>query len=434
MNSFKILDLIFTLEEEIEKNKLKNLELKSDFNSGKINLSQYTAKIEEIENRNKEISNQITSIENDLSEQQKILKKEIESVIDNFQVELNPENVTDIKVDFYSSIGFYYPVGLKCQDYPKRIEISFPQELIELLGPPDSIALIKNFPQQPPAHLVEILRTIEEEIMGKSRLDEEVQSLYQEFDVEQPTELSTKLKIHIYSLDAEQFDLEVDLKEFPQLPKIIPSQKMEKFIFLDSLKSIRSWNPSSSHVVHILREISAILDRKLRINLELKLLKQKDLDAIFDSVNNMIHVSLTESKTNPKKYKFDIQIPNNYPSSPPAINLVTLPQDQQLSEKFQTAINDFIIEWFPASNLAEFFNKLRDSMADTSQFVCSICKNLVCPYCQKNVSGTIPGVQGEFECQIRCTHCKRIFHKCCWKEYVKHSQKCPICQEHISIW
>jgi ubiquitin-protein ligase len=434
MNSLKPLDLIFKLEEEIEKNNLKNLELKSDFNSGKINLSQYTTKIEEIENRNKEISNQITSIEKDLSEQQKILKKEIESVIDNFQVELNPDNITDIKVDFYSSIGFYYPVGLKCQDYPNRIEISFPQELIDLLGPPNSIALIKNFPQQPPAHLVEILRTIEEEILGKSRLDEEVQSLYQEFDVAQPTKLSTKLRINIYSLDAEQFGLEVDLKEFPQLPKIIPSQKMEKFIFLDSLRSIRSWNPSSSHVVHILREISAILDRKLRINLELKLLKQKNLDAIFDSVNNMIHISLTESKTNPKKYKFDIQIPNNYPSSPPTINLVTLPQDQQLAEKFQTAINDFIIEWFPASNLAEFFNKLRESMAETSQFVCSICKNLTCPYCQKNVAGTIPGVQGEFECQITCSHCKRIFHKCCWKEYVKYSQKCPICQGHISIW
>ncbi|MFX0138096.1 MAG: hypothetical protein ACFFDN_30920, partial [Candidatus Hodarchaeota archaeon] len=246
-------------------------------------------------------------------------------------------------------------------------------------------------------------------------------------------EFSTKLKIHIYSLDAEQFDLEVDLKDFPQLPKIIPSPKLEKFIFLDSLKSIKAWNPSSSHVVYILKEISGILDRKLRINLELKLLKQSDIDSVFDSVNNIIHISLSESKTNPKKYKFDIQIPNNYPSSPPTINLVTY-QDQQLAERFQNAINDFIIEWFPAANLAEFFQNLREGMTESSKFVCSVCRKLVCPYCSKNVSGTIPGVQGEFECQIRCTHCKRLFHKCCWKEYVKHSQKCPICQEHISIW
>ena len=79
---------------------------------------------------------------------QKNLKKEIESVITNFQVELNPENVTHIKVDFYSSIGVYYLVELKSQDYPNRIEISFPPELTDLLGPPNSIAIIKNFPQQ----------------------------------------------------------------------------------------------------------------------------------------------------------------------------------------------------------------------------------------------------------------------------------------------
>ncbi|MFX1450346.1 MAG: hypothetical protein ACFFCM_05865 [Promethearchaeota archaeon] len=434
MNSQRNLDLIFKLEEEIEENNLKILQLKDDFNTGKINLSQYTSKTEEIEGQNKELSDKINAIEKNFSEQEKILKNEIESVINNFQVQLNPENVTELKVDFYSSVGNYYLVEIKCQDYPKRIEVLFPPELKNLIGSSNSITIIKNFPQQPPAHLVDILRTIEEEILGKSRLDEEVQNLYQEFDVEQPTEFSTKIKVHIYSLDAEEFDLEIDLKDFPQLPIINLSSKLEKFIFLESLNSIRSWNPSSSHIVYILREISGILDRKLRINLELKLLKQKELDAIFDTVNNIIHVSLSESKTNPKKYKFDIDIPNNYPSSPPAINLVTLPEDQQLAEKFQNAINDFIIEWFPAANLAEFFDKLRESMTETSTFVCSICKKLVCPYCSKNVAGTIPGVQGEFECQIRCTQCKRIFHKCCWNEYVKHSQKCPICQEHISIW
>ncbi|MFX0140147.1 MAG: hypothetical protein ACFFDN_41285, partial [Candidatus Hodarchaeota archaeon] len=175
MNSLKPLDSIFKLKDEIEKNNLKTMELKSDFNSGKINLSQYTTKIEEIEKKNEEISNKITSIEKKLSEQEKILKIEIESVINNFQVELNPENIAHIKVDFYSSIGNYYLVELKCQNYPNRIEIFFPPELIDLLGPPNSIAIIKNFPQQPPAHLIDILRTIEEEILGKSRLDEEVQ-------------------------------------------------------------------------------------------------------------------------------------------------------------------------------------------------------------------------------------------------------------------
>ncbi|MHA1301865.1 MAG: hypothetical protein ACTSO9_20810, partial [Candidatus Helarchaeota archaeon] len=328
MSSLKPLDLIFKLEEEIEKNRLKIMDLKNEFNSGKIELKDYTAKVEEIDKKNKEISNRIAEVGKKLSEQEKILKKEIETVISNFQVDFDPQDITHLKVDFYSAVGTYYLVELFAEKYPNQIKIVFPEELTDLIGPPENIQIIKTFPQKPPAHLVNILRNIEEEIMGKSRVDEEIQYLYQEFDIEQPTQYSSKLRIHLYSLDAEQFDLDIDLKNFPQRPEIILSPKLEKFIYLDSLRSLQTWQ-SNSHVNEIIHEISAILDRKLRINLELKLFKEKGIDAVFDSVNNIIHVSLSESKSNPKKYKFDIKIPARYPSSPPSINLMTYVEDKE---------------------------------------------------------------------------------------------------------
>ncbi|MHA1378869.1 MAG: hypothetical protein ACTSRG_10850 [Candidatus Helarchaeota archaeon] len=433
MSSLKPLDLIFKLEEEIERNKLLIMDLKGQFNSGKIDLNQYTAKVDEIDKKNTEISQKIALLGNKITEQEKILKREIEAVTSNFQVDFDPQNITILKIDFYSSVGAYYLVELNCQNFPNQIKFKFPPELTDLIGPPESIQIIKDFPQQPPAHLVEILRKIEEEIMGKSRVDEEVQSLYQEYDVEQPTELSSKLKIHIYSLDAEQFDLDIDLKNFPQVPEIILSPKMEKFIFLDSLKSLKTWN-SNSHIADIIREVSAILDRKLRINLEIKLLKEKEIDAVFDTVNNIIHVSLAESKTSPTKYKFDVIIPTNYPSSPPTIRLLSLVKDEKRLEFFNSSINYFIMDWFPAARLADFFQELKEEISESSKFVCNVCKQLVCPYCSKNVAGSIPGVSGELECQMICPHCKRIFHLHCWKEYVKYSQKCPICQKHISVW
>lgn len=434
MNNLKSLNLIFKIEEDLENYKLKIQELKQDFNSVTINLTQYTSKVEDLENHIKELSNKFTSLQKQLLEQEKILKKEIDLLIHNFQVELDPENVTHIKLDFYSSTGNYFLIELNCRDYPNHIEISFPPDLTDLIGPPDSLNLIKTFPQKPPAHLIDIFRQIEEEIQGKAKLDELIQSIYEQFDVEQPTELTSKLIIHIYSLDAEQFDLELDLTDFPQLPKITLSPKLEKFIFLDSLNSIRSWSTSKSHVEDIIREISTILDRKLRLNMELKLLKQKGIDAVFDSVNSVIHVSLSESETNPVKYKFDIKIHDDYPSSPPIITQLASTGDKKLTQKFQNAVNNFIVEWFPAANLAEFFQELKENISESSEFVCSVCKKLACPYCSKNVTGTIPGVSGEYECSVTCPHCKRLFHKCCWKEYVKYSQKCPICQKHISIW
>ena len=159
-----------------------------------------------------------------------------------------------------------------------------------------------------------------------------------------------------------------------------------------------------------------------------------NIDAVFDSVNNMIQVSLTESKTNPQKYKFNIKIPRRYPSEPPTISLVSIVQDQALADNFHNAINYFVADWFPAAKLADFFEELKNEMSESSKFVCSVCKKLVCPTCGKNVTGTIPGVSGELECQRICPHCKRLFHKCCWKDHVKFSQKCPICQKHISVW
>jgi len=340
-------------------------------------------------------------------------------------------NTAEINVYLTITLQKTFIIGIDFNNYPKKPNITFPEEIINLLGEPDkNIELLKKWNPKSPPHIVEIIREIESKLFFVKDIELESKKIFGEYKAESIEGDFSKFKVHLLTYGFKEYDLDVDISKYPNSPLLIYSPELKQIIEISpsELKSIKTWTPRQSEVVEILREVSWLVDKNSRVNFEVNLLKGGIDSVQFDPVTNDIKVKMKgKMKTENIIFEFLAILPENYPMNPPELKVLNefeLEEHEPIKKKLESSIQQFFNEWTPFSYLIDLFNAISKRIFEVSVISCVICHQLECPdgACQL----TIAAPDGH-QCRVECPYCERLYHKHCWDQTISSFGKCGFC-------
>ncbi|MHC1591970.1 MAG: hypothetical protein ACXQS8_07780 [Candidatus Helarchaeales archaeon] len=422
------IELIYKLREGIDDTNFKISELQDLLSAGKLSLKKLKKEKEKLQRYISELETRIEVLTKNLSPLQKYLLSQTDAVLEEYPAEFDPKQIGILKVLFLLDEETHFIVQIDFRN-PKNIKVQFPPDLQELIGSPDVLQALKESPPEGP-QIKALLDEIQVKLNEKQEIFHEIEMINEFFNVaEMPSK--TRAKVILYGLDMREFPLEVDVSTHPKPPKIKLSPSLQNYINVENLMTIRRWNPRENHAFQVIQEISFILDRNLRIERELKLLKKAKIPATYDSINGIIRVELQESPQS-QKLTFLVKLPARYPHEAPLVEQLSPSTNETLNEKILERLNQATSEYLELQYLADVFSEILDIMKEHSDFVCAECKQFKCPTCGKDLFSSIPGVIGENNCFRRTPCCNATLHECCWKFFIQRDQKCPICGATMS--
>ncbi|MFX1385352.1 MAG: hypothetical protein ACFFBP_23290 [Promethearchaeota archaeon] len=336
-------------------------------------------------------------------------------------------NQADINVYLTITISKTYIIGINFTDYPKRPIFSFPEEIISILDDPyKSLGIIKKWNEKKPAHIVDILQELENMLFFIKDIELELKKIFGEYKCEMIGTSATKLKIHLLTYGFKEYILELNLAPFPKPPEINLGTELQQIIKEPekSLTSYIKWKDKESEPVEIVREIAWLVDKDSRINFEMDLLKKDYENLKYDRLTDTINVDMKgKMKTQDLIFKFQINLPRDYPMKMPEIKLLNefeLKSQEKIKDDLRASLKDFFNEWTPFSYLIDLFSLISKKIFEISAVSCVICHNIECPTCSIKIAGPD-------SCNISCPHCDRVYHKHCWEQTLNQFGKCGFC-------
>ena len=423
------LELIMQLTDRIDEINLNISILKEKVNAGTLKLREFEEKRKIAENEKDDLKKRIFYIKKGISEKKRKILDEFNLLVDKFQLQYDNKAIFRVSVFFHYSTDKFYEVKVDFGGYPRLPKIEILPEMEKMIGGLNELKTISNYKISNPLHVKDILDEISDKMERVKNIHEELDKIKGNFVVED-TEFEYKIRVILWSM-GEEYPLMIEMRDFPNLPSIKPSPRLMKYVNIQDLESIKNWKRKDASVLKILNEISFILDRKYRLELELNNLKEAGFVTSYGFASQTIKLQLAATVKSPQAI-FSIKIPPNYPTSPPDVTLTNSLNDIELENEINGFINDAIT--YHEINLTDLFTEIKQLLISRSKEVCSYCKRLKCPICDKDLVGKIEGVTGEYECNTRCPNCGSQFHVCCWKEISANRQECSVCGAHIRIF
>ncbi|NHI91690.1 MAG: E3 ubiquitin-protein ligase [Candidatus Lokiarchaeota archaeon] len=423
------LELVMQLSDRIDELDLNISILKDQVNVGKLKLKDFEDQRKKIESEKSDLKKRIYYIKRGMSEKKRTILDEFNQIIESFQVHYDNSAIYKISVFFHYGINKYFEVKVDFEEYPRLPKIEIPVEMEKMIGGINKLEKVSNYKISNPFHVKEILDEISSKIGKLTIINNEIEKIKQNFVTEELEE-DYKIRVILWSM-GEEYPLILNLRNFPNKPDIILTQKLMKYVNLQDLNTIQKWSSQEASIINILNEISFILDKKFRVEIELKDLRSAGFNATYGSVSDLISLQVAATKKSPQAI-FSIKIPSNYPTSPPDIILTNSLNDIAIENAINGLINEAITQH--EINLTDLFMEIKELLVTHSKEVCAYCKKLKCPICDKDLVGKIEGVSGEYECNTRCPSCGSSFHICCWKEISTNRQECSVCGSHIRIF
>ncbi|NMC08658.1 MAG: hypothetical protein GYA24_25840 [Candidatus Lokiarchaeota archaeon] len=130
-------------------------------------------------------------------------------------------------------------------------------------------------------------------------------------------------------------------------------------------------------------------------------------------------------KTQEVTFDFKAKLPENYPMSPPTIELLSELAEESMEEKMKASLKTLLTNWNPnASYLIDAFNALSKAIFEVSVISCIICHKIPCVTCGNVLDSPDPNVE---TCKAECPYCNRVYHKHCWDQTIASFGKCGFC-------
>ena len=333
----------------------------------------------------------------------------------------------DINVYVTITLTKTFIIPIDFTNYPKKPIISFPEEVISLLGDPyKTLDTLKRWSPKNSPHIIDILHELERKLYFIKDIEVEIKKISGEYQCEKVAESITKLKVHLLTYGFKDYIMDIDLENYPNPPKINLTPELQQAINIPftELKSYKNWRENESEPVEIIREISWLVDKNSRINFEIDLLKDHYKNIKYDHSTAIIYVDMKgKMKTQDLTFEFQIDLPIEYPMKMPEIKVVNefeLEMHEKIKNDLYTSFNDFFKEWSPFTYLIDLFNLLSKKIFEVSVVSCVICHKIECPSCAKKIAG-------DDDCHAECPHCNRAYHNHCWEQTIKSFGKCGFC-------
>ncbi|MFX1504081.1 MAG: hypothetical protein ACFFDH_24185, partial [Promethearchaeota archaeon] len=337
------------------------------------------------------------------------------------------QNLADINIYMTITISKTFIIGINFIDYPKKPFFSFPEEINNLLGDPyKTLETLKKWNVKKPPHLIDVLQELENKLLFIKDIELESKKILGEYKAKMIGNSATQLRVNLLTYGFKEYTLDLDLSTYPKSPEIILAPELQQII-PDPKKSITSyinWKEKESEPVEIVREIAWLIDKNSRISFEIDLLKNDYKFLKYDSLTDTINVDMKgKMKTQDIIFKFQINLPKDYPMKMPEIKLLNefeLETQEEIKDDLQSSFKDFFNKWTPFSYLVDLFHLISKKIFEISAVSCVICHNIQCPTCSLKIAGPE-------SCNTSCPHCDRIYHKHCWEQTLQNFGKCGFC-------
>nr|MDO8112765.1 hypothetical protein [Candidatus Sigynarchaeota archaeon] len=356
------------------------------------------------------------------------LKEELDKIMVEYSMDYT--TIADVNVYLSISVESTFIIHVCYLNYPNRPTITLPDSLKSLIPNPNSqLKTLKEWdPSNPPA-IVDIIRELEGKLWSLNEIEGKLKRIFGEFEAIYLPNSKTAVKATILTFGFQEFHVTIDLKDYPKRPTVTYSQNLSALIKTspDQLKVMQNWdNSEEKEPVAIIREINWLIDKESRMSFEIDLLKTSLKDVKWDPLARTVIVKMKGSmKTQETSFDFKSILPDNYPLSPPKIELVTELDDDDLQGKMTTALKGLLSNWNPnASYLIDAFNALSKAIFEVSVISCIICHKIPCPQCGNMLDSPEPNVE---TCKAECPYCNRMYHKHCWDQTIASFGKCGFC-------
>ncbi|MEX2729176.1 MAG: hypothetical protein Q6353_018115, partial [Candidatus Sigynarchaeum springense] len=195
----------------------------------------------------------------------------------------------------------------------------------------------------------------------------------------------------------------------------------------EQLKVMQNWdNSEEKEPVAIIREINWLIDKESRMSFEIDLLKSNLKEVKWEPLAKTVTVSMKGTmKTQEASFDFKARLPENYPISPPTIELLSELAEESMEAKMKAALKTLLTNWNPnASYLIDAFNALSKAIFEVSVISCIICHKIPCVTCGNPLDSPDANVE---TCKAECPYCNRVYHKHCWDQTIASFGKCGFC-------
>ncbi|TFG05874.1 MAG: hypothetical protein EU536_00590 [Promethearchaeota archaeon] len=358
------------------------------------------------------------------------IEHETHLILQEYSCDYDDEKSGVLTVYLSITPQIHYQISLNFNNYPDKPEIVLPTDLQKEVGNLDSILTgLSDWDPQKPLHVVELLRELEGEVQRVIFPNEEMEEVMMEFNAY----MVAPFKLHvIFLIDQKAYEFDIIHKK-PDPPSLVFDTPLEQILKPTDLTTLALW--PRTKLLEIVREISHKIENRTRIIDELKQLDTlKPYQKTIKKWNGQgLNLEIRIELETGEYCIIEITLSEEYPLIPPAIELKSLsnPQDQ---ETLNELLLQYYNRWQRETRLCEVLNDIQLFLQQTSTHICNLCRHYKCPQCQKPISQLqMRGISGEFDCIHRCQSCGAIFHKCCWKQYVKQTRKCPKCLAQQTI-
>lgn len=335
--------------------------------------------------------------------------------------------------------GIYniYPVRVNFMDYPQKPMLTLTDDfLIRIRGLNEIMKGLGQWDPTSPKGIVDILQDLEMRLVADSNIESEFEVIKREYKSARISK--NRFIITIPTYGPKFYDIELDLSDYPQPPKVIIPEELDA-IAPEDLDAIRKWpEKPQKRIMDVLRSLQQTINYLRRPAFEESLLSMIAQD--FEVLDGGYRVAIDiprfsengeiEDSPPTSKMHITISVPNAYPLAPPEFYVDV--DDENIRSMVQLFLSEISRNWAPSFFLADGLNRMSLSLANISLFPCLICGQKACPTCGKSLMMAYSG-HTEGICEKPCIHCKRPYHIHCISETLNSGVgECGFCLTDLS--
>ena len=353
----------------------------------------------------------------------------LKAELDKIMVEYSMDYTSIAEVNIYLSISVEstFLIHINFVNYPNRPVVQIPDSLKGMLPNLETqLKTLKEWKPEKKPSVIDIVRELEVKLWSLNEIEAKLKRIFGEFEANYLPNSRTAVKVTILTFGFQEFHVTLDLKDYPKKPIILYSANLSALVKSppDQLKVMQNWdNSEEKEPVAIIREVNWLIDKESRMSFEIDLLKASLKDVQWNPASKQVIVKM---KGRDVTFEYKAILPENYPLSPPKIELLTeIEEDDPIKGKMDAALKNMFSNWNPnASYLIDAFNVLSKAIFEVSVISCIICHKIPCPQCSNPLDTPEPNVE---TCHEKCPYCERMYHKHCWDQTIASFGKCGFC-------
>ena len=400
-----------------------------------------------------------TSDDSSYQDTDSLLANELTYLMNEFQVDIVEGVISRVRIYVTVSVELNFIIGIDYTLYPKKPLLTVQEELKQSLDP-ETLDAVKGWKEDGSSHVVDIVRELESKLVSESKKQLQARLIIGEFKANQVDD--NHVTVDIVTFGLREYRMEVYLDTLPKPPRLELSDELKAIIpDVNQLNAITTWDFSFMSVNDILREIQWEVDKKARIQFEIDLLYS--LERVeYKEMERKIEIDMRgQMKMADVTFKFEVQLPEDYPQSKPVIKLMSEVSDDQVAKQMESAMK-ILDNWSSFTYLVDVFDTISKSILKASIASCIICHKMECPTCNKPMvrieaevapepqtapaegqpapeqPPTQPTEQASSEggndvCITECPHCKKPYHQHCWEQNIQAIKKCAFCMREPGV-